>query len=96
VAENTPGVNPQPETEARPPSLGDEILEILEKKCENPGQAFVILQQLSIFVWDQYKIDWSQAEGQAPQTTRKQRYLDYVMNLVDTLQANNALVQKID
>ncbi len=100
MAENEPKPNnelsEESDSEKRPTNLGEEILAILEQKCQNPGQAFTILQQLCIFVWDQYKIDWSQAEGQSAATTRKQRYLDYVINLIDTLQANNALIQKIN
>ena len=94
MVENESMASNEPGAEEQPNSLGDEILALLEKKCKNPGQAFVILQQMVIFVWDQYKIDWSQGEGMG--TTRKQRYMDYVNNLIDTLQNNNALVQKID
>ncbi len=81
---------------SQPASLGDEILNILGERCKNPGEAFVILQQLCIYVWDQYKIDWSVAEGYQVAATRKQRYLDYVTQMIDTLKANHALVQETD
>jgi hypothetical protein len=80
----------------QPESLADEILNTVSQKCENPGQAFVLLQQLSIFVWDQYKIDWNQAAEKKSLPTRKSRYLDYLSELLDTLNTNKALVQKID
>ena len=77
-------------------SLGDEILKLLNEQTENPGQAFVLLQQLSIFIWDQYQIDWKDKEGQKVADTRKQRYLDFVSDLIDTLKANDALTRKRD
>jgi hypothetical protein len=79
----------------RPDSLANEILDMVTQNCKNPGEAFILLQQLSIFVWDQYKIDWNQSIDTAVSDTRKQRYLDYLSELLDTLSVNNALVQKI-
>jgi hypothetical protein len=95
LAENkTPeSAGPNPD---QPKSLGDEIMEILTQKCTNPGEAFVLLQQLTVFVWDQYKIDWNQEKGGEAGSTRKARYMDYVSNLLDNLKQNNALMQKID
>jgi hypothetical protein len=81
---------------SQPTNLGDEILNMLGERCQNPGEAFVILQQLCIYVWDQYKIDWSVSEGHSVADTRKQRYLDYVTQLIDTLKANHALAQETD
>jgi hypothetical protein len=78
------------------PSLGDEILALVEQKCKNPGEAFVLLQQLTIFVWDQYKIDWSAPRDNQAGSTRKSRYLDYLSQLLDTLKSNQSLAQKID
>jgi hypothetical protein len=77
-------------------NLANEILNTLSQKCENPGQAFVLLQQLTIFVWDQYKIDWNQKAETDTASTRKSRYLDYLSELLDTLNNNKAMVQKID
>ena len=77
-------------------SLGDEILKLLNEQTENPGQAFVLLHQLSIFIWDQYQIDWKDKEGQKVADTREQRYLDFVSDLIDTLKANDALTRKRD
>jgi hypothetical protein len=96
VIENESGTPEEQVQNGQPASLGDEILNILGERCKNPGEAFVILQQLCIYVWDQYKIDWSVAEGGATASSRKQRYLDYVSQLIDTLKANHALVQETD
>jgi hypothetical protein len=79
-----------------PASLGDEILRMLNERTQNPGEAFVLLQQLGIFVWDQYQIDWQDKEGVKVADTRKQRYMDFVSELIDTLQTNNILTQKCD
>jgi hypothetical protein len=79
-----------------PSSLGDEILKMLNERTQNPGEAFVLLQQLGIFIWDQYQIDWKDKEGQKVSETRKQRYMDFVSDLIDTLQSNNILSQKCD
>jgi hypothetical protein len=77
-------------------SLGDEILKLLNERTENPGEAFVLLQQLGIFVWDQYQIDWKDKEGLKVAATRKQRYMDFVSDLIDTLKANNVLSQEAE
>lgn len=79
-----------------PASLGDEILKLLNERTQNPGEAFVLLQQLGIFVWDQYQIDWKDKEGVKVSDTRKQRYMDFVSDLIDTLQSNDVLTQKCD
>jgi hypothetical protein len=79
------------EQSPEPSSLGNEILELLNKRTKNPGEAFVLLQQLCIFIWDQYQIDWKDKEGLKVSDTRKQRYLDYVSDFIDTLIANNVL-----
>jgi hypothetical protein len=68
--------------------LGDDILKLLGERTPNPSEAFVLLQQLSIFLWDQYNIDWHDQAGQMVAGTRKQRYLDYVSSLVDNATAN--------
>jgi hypothetical protein len=88
---NGPSVNNQ---EPEPPSLGDEILRLLNQRTANPGEAFVLLQQLCIFVWDQYQIDWKDKEDLKVADNRKQRYMDYVSDLIDTLIANNVLSEK--
>lgn len=75
-------------------SVGDEILKLLNERTNNPGEAFVLLQQLGIYVWDQYKIDWTEKEGQTVSGSRKQRYMDFVSDLIDTLKANNVLSEK--
>ena len=95
MEQNPAPQSPMPDV-GQPGSLADEIMEVLTKKCSNPGEAFVLLQQLTVFVWDQYKIDWNQKEGKDVASTRKARYMDYVSDLLDNLRQNNALVQKID
>jgi hypothetical protein len=81
----------KPDQANKPLTLGDEILNLLTERTQNPGEAFVLLQQLCIFVWDQYQIDWKDKEGQKVADTRKQRYLDYVSDLIEALKANNVL-----
>jgi hypothetical protein len=75
-------------------NLGDEILRLLNERAENPGQAFVLLQQLCLFVWDQYQIDWKDKDNQKTADTRKQRYMNYVSDLIDNLMANNVITDK--
>ena len=65
--------------------IGDAIIDLLSEKLENPSEAFVLLQQLSIFLWDNYKIDWNEQAGQSMAATRKQRYLGFVSGLVDNM-----------
>ena len=64
--------------------LGNQILDLLGEHTKNPGEAFVILQQLSIFVWDQYKVDWTDRGGFPVADTRKQRLLDFISGLIDS------------
>jgi hypothetical protein len=84
----TPGSNP-PEKETA--SLGDDVLNMISQRTENPGEAFVLLQQLSIFLWEQYKIDWNEQEGAKVADSRKQRYLDYVSQLIDAFVSNETV-----
>lgn len=88
-----PGAGPD---KTGPTNISDEILDLLQKNVENPGEAFVLLQQLTIYVWDQFKIDWNNKEGHKVAATRKQRYLDYAGALIDNLKANDMLVQRED
>jgi hypothetical protein len=81
----TPPGNPPEQGES---NLGDEILSMISQRTENPGEAFVLLQQLSIFIWDQYKIDWSENQGVNATGSRKQRYLDYMSQLIDAFERN--------
>ena len=85
-----PGEDPG---DIRPPNISDDILELLQKNTKNPGEAFVLLQQLTFYVWDQFKIDWTNSEGREVAPTRKQRYLDYAGALIDNLRANDMLIQ---
>jgi hypothetical protein len=65
--------------------LGDEILKILNERTENPADAFVLMQQLSVYLWSTYKIDWKNHGEHKVAETRKQRYMDFVSGLVDTM-----------
>lgn len=65
--------------------LGNEILNLLGERTKNPGEAFVLLQQLSIFIWAQYKIDWKNHPGHKVADSRKQRFLDFVSDMVDSI-----------
>jgi len=68
-------------------NLGNEILEMLGQRTKNPGEAFVLLQQLSVFLWAQYKIDWGNSQGHKVADTPKQRYLDFLSGLIDQIPA---------
>jgi hypothetical protein len=70
-------------------NLGDEIMEMLSSRTKNPSEAFVLIQQLSVFLWAQFKIDWHEHEGHAVAGSRKQRYLDFVSGLIDQIEAQN-------
>lgn len=80
----------------RSSSISEDILNFLQENTKDPGEAFILLQQLTIYIWDQFKIDWSSTEGYQVAPTRRQRYLDYITQLLDNLKTNNMLVQDID
>jgi hypothetical protein len=65
--------------------LGSDLLKMLNERTENPRDAFVLLQQLSIYLWDVYKIDWTEKEGQTVDANRKQRYINFISGLIDML-----------
>jgi hypothetical protein len=69
-------------------NLGDEILTLISQRTSHPGEALVLLQQLSIFVWDQYKVDWNEHDVIKVADSRKQRYLDYISQLIDACVSN--------
>jgi hypothetical protein len=69
----------------KPEDLGNEILELMALRTENPSEAFVLLQQLSIYIWDTYKIDWEAKDNSPVSPDRKMRYLSFVAGLVDHL-----------
>ncbi len=77
----------EPSREANPAeeqgNLGNDILNLLGERTKNPGEAFVLLQQLAIFVWEQYKVDWKDQKDHKVADTRKQRYLDFVSEMID-------------
>ncbi|MBN1188922.1 MAG: hypothetical protein JXA46_04145 [Dehalococcoidales bacterium] len=70
-------------SENKQTDLANDILKMLGERTENPGEAYVLLQQLSIFLWHNYKIDWSEHEGMQVAATRKQRCLDYISQMID-------------
>ena len=95
MTQNAP--NTQPENAPKgADNLGDDILNLLGENCKDPGQAFVLLQQLTIYVWDQYKIDWSNSDDHQVAASRKQRYLDYAAQLIDALKTEKRLAQEVD
>jgi hypothetical protein len=85
VVEKDNNMPQQPQKEAPNESVGDDILKMLNERTANPGEAFVLLQQLAIFVWDQYRVDWKEVQEKDASSTRKQRYMEFVSNLVDTM-----------
>lgn len=96
MTQNESNAQPEMNPTASPDNLGDEILNTLGEHCKDPGQAFVLLQQLTIYVWDQYKIDWSSSEEHQVAASRKQRYLDYVTQLIDALKTEQRLAHVVD
>jgi len=71
-----------------PMALGDDIMKMLNERTRDPGEAFVLLQKLSIFIWDQYKVDWSEHPGHPVSPDRKQRCLDFIGQLIDVYLSN--------
>ncbi len=69
----------------REEELADQILKLVQENAEDAGQAFVILQKLSILVWDTYKVDWKDKENSKVASTRRQRLLEYIAGLVDLM-----------
>ncbi len=82
VGQPPPGENPATNDLG---ALGEEIMKLLHERTANPSEAFVMLQQMSIFLWEQYKIDWKDDPNSKISRSRKQRYLDFVSGLVDHL-----------
>ena len=83
MADLETGQNNQQDPHSDRLKLGDKIMELLSENTENPSEAFVLLQQLSVFLWAQYKIDWEEKKDLKVAPTRKQRYLDFVSGLID-------------
>lgn len=69
----------------KPDDLGKDILQMLEMRTANPSDAFVLLQQMCIYLWDTYKIDWEGTPNAPVHPDRKMRYLSFVSGLVDKL-----------
>jgi hypothetical protein len=69
----------------KPEDLGNEILDLMALRTANPSEAFMLLQQLSIYLWDTYKIDWEAKENSPVAPDRKMRYLSFVAGLVEHL-----------
>jgi hypothetical protein len=64
------------------PGLENQILEMLRTRTESPVQAFTILQQLSVFLWTRYDIDWKNDGEKVVADTPEDRYLDYMKELI--------------
>jgi len=67
--------------------LGEEIMKMLYERTANPSEAFVMLQQMCVMLWEQYKIDWKEQADSRVSESRKQRYLDFISALIDSLQS---------
>jgi hypothetical protein len=65
--------------------LGTDILKLLNERAKTPADAFVLVQQLSIYLWSTYKIDWKAEAGQPGSETRKQRLLNFISGLMETM-----------
>ena len=64
-------------------NVGEKILEMLGQYTKNPAEAFVLLNQLAVYVWNQYKIDWKNTEGQPGSASRKDRYMNFISDLLN-------------
>jgi len=64
-------------------NVGGEILKIIEKEIKSPSDAMILLQEITIYLWNQYQIDWQSTTDFPVADTRKQRFLDFVGELVD-------------
>jgi hypothetical protein len=85
VVENNREPANQQQSEDKMKELGEDIIKLLNERTENPSEAFVLLQQLSIYLWDAYKIDWHDKGAYKVAPTRRQRYLEFVAGLVDNM-----------
>jgi len=65
--------------------MGNKILDLLGEHTKNPSEAFVLLHQLSLYLWDQYKLDWKSTAEHKVADSRKQRYIDFVADMVNCL-----------
>jgi hypothetical protein len=63
--------------------VGGEILQMIEKEISSPSEAMMLLQQITLYVWNQYKIDWQGTPDSPVSETRKQRFLDFVSELIN-------------
>jgi hypothetical protein len=72
-------------TPPQPQDLGNEILQLCTMRTDNPSDAFVLLQQLCVYLWDTYKIDWEAKDNSPVAPDRKLRYLSFVNGLIDKL-----------
>ena len=64
-------------------NVGGEILKIVEKEIKSPSDAMILLQEITIYLWNQYQIDWQGTPDFPVAEDRKQRFLDFVGALVD-------------
>jgi hypothetical protein len=69
-------------------NLGEEIMKMLYERTANPSEAFIMVQQMAVMLWEQYQIDWKDQPDSPVAPSRKQRYLDFVSALIDSLLAN--------
>jgi hypothetical protein len=80
--QNVPGGG-DPEHEKRI-KAGNDILAILESQTKSPGEALLLIQQLTIFIWNHYQLDWQGTPDSPLAANRKQRYLDFISQLIDS------------
>jgi hypothetical protein len=78
----------QTSSAAKTQNLGEEIMKMLYERTANPSEAFILVQQMAVMLWEQYQIDWKDQPDSPVAPSRKQRYLDFVSALIDSLLAN--------
>jgi hypothetical protein len=64
--------------------VGNQILSLLEGQTSSPSEALMLMQQLTIFIWNHYQLDWKGVAEHPVSETRKQRFLDFISALVDS------------
>jgi hypothetical protein len=64
--------------------VGNQILSLLEGQTSSPSEALMLMQQLTIFIWNHYQLDWKGVSEHPVAETRKQRFLDFISALVDS------------
>jgi hypothetical protein len=64
--------------------VGNQILSLLEGQTASPSEALMLMQQLTIFIWNHYQLDWKGVPDHPVADTRKGRFLDFISAMIDS------------